>query len=202
MEERLALLEARIAQGEARVRQLERRARGLFLAGLGTLITGFFLAVATPGESQSLEAKKRGTTVKAPFRVVDSRNVPLLDVVSTGGVGRMVLYGRPGKALLNVGGINASQVEATMTLNDLNGRPVAILGSGAASATNVSMRGMALLEENGQFLGYFGDAGNLGRGLSLYERNQTRVQLRADDPTGSGEIFLFNGIGENTFHAP
>jgi len=197
-------MEDRLAQLEARVARMERRARGMFLAGLGTLAGGFLMALAMPGQTQdaAISQRRGGTTVRAPFRVVDSRNIPLMDVVSTGGVGRMVVYGRPGKPMLNLGGVNAGRVEATLTLNDLNGRPAAILGSAAATSENVSIRGLALLEQDGSFIGYFGDAGNLPRGLSIYERNQTRILLRADDPTGGGEILLFNGIGENTFAAP
>src|SRR5687768_10333571 len=73
-------MEDRWAEMERRLERAERRARVTAALSLATLIAAVTLVAVRPGETQS-----RRSTLRAPFRVVDTRGKILLEVGARGG---------------------------------------------------------------------------------------------------------------------
>ncbi len=90
MEDRLVGLERRLAQVERR----ERMARWTALA---VVAGAALLSVSRPASTQS-----EGTTVKAPFKVVDARNRTLLDVDVADGRAVLRVYNGAGKSVVGL----------------------------------------------------------------------------------------------------
>lgn len=117
MEARLLDLEARLTRAEAEVAALRRSRRALGIAGAVALAV-LGLATARPAGTQG-----KGSTVKAPFRVVDDAGQPLLEV-GKAGIPYLRMYG--------AGQTPAVEVYATKWGGGLNarnqtGRIVAVL---------------------------------------------------------------------------
>ena len=87
MEDRLTDLERRLARAERR----EGVTRCLALAGAAGVI---LLLTARPATTQN-----DGITFRAPLKVVDAQNRPMLDVVSLDGRSALRLYNRAGETV-------------------------------------------------------------------------------------------------------
>jgi hypothetical protein len=210
-------MEDRWAEFERRLARAERQVRVLRGTGLLVLITLGAMLVSKAAVTQGV-----GSTVKAPFTVVDGRGKPLLWLSENEWGGSLIVYD---KASHSAGGLYASNAGGLVFLNDAAGRFSSQLdgwrgGSLYTGRVNISYgRGMsaAVLAPvvDGALLVVRDTAGNevarlgaTGKGGILTLRNKARddaarkelVTLSAT-PKG-GSLSLRAPAGHAVFHKP
>lgn len=151
-----------IEELKQRVARAERNAKTFCCVGITALIASITVLAAGPVESQiNAATKKKGTKVKAPFSVVDSKGRTLFRVMadSDGGTHVDVMHG--GTELVELGHIEGLQ---GIRVNDLEGQRVTDIGVDQEDQG----RGIDVHDENGVKVVDIG-IGDEGRGIDVHD---------------------------------
>ena len=182
MNERLERLEQKLAASERRLGRLQ-------IAFALAVVVGLCVGAVRPAVTQ-----EKGTTVKAPFRVVDKEGRTLLNV--------HVFEGRAALSLLDQDGKSAVSISATadgggvMHLSNRDGKPAIVMG-----ADDDGGGVMDLSNRDGKRVIVMGAGADGDGGLGVSNRDgKTGITMFATD--AGGQLTLLDNAGKVRFKAP
>lgn len=147
---------------EKRLTRLERRAQVMFAAGMTALAAALLLVASQPGTAQG-----EAPVFKAPFRVVDAANSPVLEVSRDAGGSLLRLFGSEGRVAAQVTG-----------------------GKDGGSFNVLNAEGKVVAEVQSRPEG-------AGRFLVRDKSEQPAGSLSARSNGAGGEFLIFNRTGKN-----